>query len=126
MVRFVTCGRIQGRDMPAFAFSIPVVRGKEELDRTTFDEMLDARRAEYEAALRRAGVTRHAIWHQETPDGTVAVVYVEGDDPEAGLAQFGSSDEPLNTWFREQMKEVHGVDISQAEVRATKVHDIQV
>jgi hypothetical protein len=112
--------------MGGFAFSIPVVPGKEELDRRTFDEMLGARREEYEAALRQAGVTRQAIWHQETPDGTVAVVYVEGDDPQAGIAQFGSSDEPLNTWFREQMKEVHGVDISQVQLRATKVHDIQL
>ena len=112
--------------MPGFAFSIPVVQGKEELDRSTLDEMLEARRAEYEAALRQAGLTRQAVWHQETPDGTVAVVYVEGDDPEAGIAQFGSSDQPLNTWFRAQMKEVHGVDISQAELRATKVHDIQL
>ena len=112
--------------MPEFAFSIPVLPGKEELDRRTMDEMLDARRDEYEAALRQAGITRQTVWHQETPDGTVAVVYVEGDDPEAGLAQFGSSDEPLNAWFREQMKEVHGVDISQAELRATKVHEIQL
>jgi hypothetical protein len=112
--------------MGGFAFSIPVVPGKEELDRRTFDEMLGARREEYEAALRQAGVTRQAIWHQETPDGTVAVVYVEGDDPEAGIAQFGSSDAPLNTWFREQMKEVHGVDISQVELRATNVHDMQI
>ena len=111
--------------MPGFAFSIPVVPGNEELDRRTFDEMLDARRDEYEAALRQAGITRQAVWHQETPGGIVAVD-VEGDDPEAGIAQFGSSDEPLNTWFREQMKEVHGVDISQTELRATKVHDIQL
>jgi hypothetical protein len=107
-----------------FAFSIPVVPGKEEVDRGTLDEMAGPRREQYEAALRQAGLTRQAIWHQETPDGTVAVVYVEGEDPEAGVAQFGSSDEPFNAWFREQMKEVHGVDISQAELRATQVHDI--
>ena len=112
--------------MGGFAFSIPVVPGKEDVDRTTFDEMLGARREEYEVALREAGITRQVVWHQETPDGTVAVVYVEGDDPEAGVARFGSSDEPLNTWFREQMKEVHGVDISQVQLRATKVHDIQL
>jgi hypothetical protein len=112
--------------LPGFAFSIPVVPGKEELDRRTFDEMLDARRAEYEAALRQAGITRQTVWHQKTPNGIVAVVYVEGADPEAGIAQFGSSDEPLNTWFREQMKEVHGLDISQTELRATKVHDMQL
>ena len=32
--------------MGGFAFSIPVVPGKEELDRRTFDEMLGARREE--------------------------------------------------------------------------------
>lgn len=112
--------------MGGFAFSIPVVRGKEQLDRSTLDEMLGARRDEYEAALRDAGITRQAIWHQETPGGTVAVVYIEGDDPETAVAQFGSSDDSFNTWFREQMKEVHGVDISQGAPRATKVHDIQL
>jgi hypothetical protein len=92
----------------------------------TMDEMAGSRREEYEAALRQAGITRQTVWHQETPDGTVAVVLVEGDDPEAGIAQFGSSDEPLNAWFREQMKEVHGVDTSEAQPQATKVHDIQL
>jgi hypothetical protein len=112
--------------MPGFAFSIPVVPGKEDLDRRTLDEMLSSRRGEYEEALRRAGISRQAIWHQQTPAGTVSVVYVEADDPEAGIAQFSSSDDPLNAWFREVMKEVHGVDISQAELRAAKVHDIAV
>ena len=112
--------------MPGFAFSIPVIAGKEALDRRTLDEMLGDRRDEYEAALRRAGITRQVVWHQTTPDGTVAVVYVEAEDPEAGVAQFASSTEPLNAWFREQMKEVHGVDIARAELRAAKVHDIQV
>ena len=112
--------------MAGFAFAIPVVPGKEELDRRTFDEMLDGRRDEYEAALRNAGLTRQTVWHQETPDGTVAVVYVEGDDPVAGIAQFGSSGEPLNAWFREKMTEVHGVDISEVELRAAMVHHIEL
>lgn len=112
--------------MPAFAFSIPVVPGKEAIDRITLDEMLGERRNEYEAALRRAGITRQAIWHQSTPDGTVAVVYVEGDDPETNLARFSSSNDPLNSWFRERMKDVHGVDISKAEVQAEKVHEIKL
>jgi hypothetical protein len=112
--------------MPGFAFSIPVVPGKEELDRSTFDEMLGSRREEYEAALREAGLTRQTVWHQTTPSGTVAVVYVEGDNPEAGVAQLGASEAPLNAWFRDRMKEVHGVDISQVEISATKVHDIEL
>ena len=56
----------------------------------------------------------------------MAVVYVEGDDAQAGVARFAASDAPLNRWFRDQMKEVHGVDISQAELRVRQVHDVQV
>jgi hypothetical protein len=110
--------------MAEFAFSIPVLPGKEDLDRRTMDELAGERRDEYEEALRQAGITRQVVWHQQTPDGTVAVVYVEADDPEAALSQFGSSDEPLNTYFRDQMKEVHGIDISQMTPQATKVHEI--
>jgi hypothetical protein len=112
--------------MSGFAFSIPVVPGKEELDRRTLDEMLGERRTDYEAALKRAGITRQSIWHQATPGGTVAVVYVEGEDPQGGVARFGSSDDEFNTWFREQMKEVHGVDIAQVELVSTHVHDVRL
>ena len=71
--------------MPAIAFAIPILPGKEAPDRETFEEMEAARREDYEAALREAGITRHTVWHQETPDGTIAVVYMEADD-EAGVA----------------------------------------
>ena len=111
--------------MPAIAFAIPILPGNEARDRKTFEEMEAARREDYEAALRDAGITRHTVWHQETPDGTIAVVYMEADD-EAGVAKFASSDAPLTRWFRDQMKEVHGIDISQSGPEVTKVHDIQV
>jgi hypothetical protein len=112
--------------MAEIVFALPVVPGKEELDHAAFAEMEDARREEYEAALRAAGITRHAVWHQETPDGTLALVYMQADDPGAAAAQFGSSDEAFNSWFREQMKEVHGIDISQASPQVHKVHDLEV
>jgi hypothetical protein len=107
------------------AFALPVVAGQEELDRRTLDEMAESRREEYEAALRDAGIRRHAVWHQQTPDGTVAVVYMEVDDPE-GVARFGASDEPFNAWFREQMKQVHGIDISQSGPQIAQVHDMRL
>ena len=111
--------------MPAFAFALPVIAGKERSDREALDEMSGTRRAEYEDALRTAGITRQTVWHQETPDGTLAIAYVEADD-EAAIGSFASSEAPLNTWFRERMKEVHGVDISQPFPPVKKVHDIQL
>jgi hypothetical protein len=63
--------------MPGFAFAVPVVSGKEELDRKTLEEIAGPRLAEHEAAMRDAGISRHAAWHQQTPDGTLALVYMK-------------------------------------------------
>ena len=41
----------------------------------------------------------------------LALVYMEAPD-EAAIRKFTASDAPFNAWFREVMKEVHGVDIS--------------
>jgi hypothetical protein len=60
-----------------------------------------------------------------SPDGTIAVIYMEADIEEA-VGQFGSSDAPFNRWFRDVMKEVHGVDISQPGPPITKVLDVEL
>lgn len=111
--------------MAEVAFAIPILQGKEQLDRETFQELEAERRSEYETALAEAGITRHAVWHQETPDGTLAIVYMQADD-EAGVGQFAASDAPLNRWFCEQMKQVHGIDIAEAGSPPKKVHDISL
>jgi hypothetical protein len=111
--------------LPGFAFAMPVVPGKEELDRKTLEELAGPRRAENEVAMRDAGITRQAVWHQQTPDGTLAVVYMEARN-EAAIGLYGASDAPFNTWFREVMKEVHGVDISQPGPPVTKIVDVEL
>ena len=111
--------------MPGFAFAVPVVSGKEELDRKTLAEIAGPRLSEHEAALREAGISRHAAWHQQTPNGTLAVVYMEAPD-EAAIRKFTASEAPFNTWFREVMKEVHGVDISEPGPPVTRVLDVQL
>jgi hypothetical protein len=109
--------------MSEIMFMVPIVPGKEKLDRETLDEMVGSRRDEFQSALREAGLTRQMVWHQQTPDGTVAVVYLEGDDAAAGMQKFSSSEAPFNTWFRDQMKEVHGIDISAGPPDVEKVQD---
>ena len=110
--------------MAEVVFAVPVLPGKEELDRQVLDELAGSRREEYEAALRDAGITRQAIWHQETPDGTLAIVYFEADDAEAPM-RWTQSDSAVSKWFVEQMQEVHGFDISQQPPPSvSKVHDV--
>lgn len=111
--------------MPEVAFVLPVVPGQEQLDLDTFGEMDSSRHDEYEQALRSAGIKRHTVWHQKTPDGTFAIVLMEADAP-AAIGAFATSDGPFNQWFRQQMHEVHGVDIAQSSPDVQMVHDIRL
>jgi len=86
--------------MTEIVFAIPIMHGKEEVDRQTREEMAGARRDEYAAALKDAGITRQAVWHQQMPDGgTLAIVYIEGTDPD-GHQRFVSSDADISRLVR--------------------------
>jgi hypothetical protein len=99
------------RSMPALGFVVPVLPGKEQADLDWMEEMTGPRREEYESSWKQLGVTRHAVWHQQTPDGTVAVVYVEADDIPRVMEAIASSDDAFNQWFRERVQDVHGIDL---------------
>ena len=112
--------------MTEIVFAIPVMRGKEEADRQTREEMAGARREEYEAALKEAGITRQAVWHQQMPDGgTLAIVYVEASDPDVHQ-RFVTSDSAISRWFVERMQEVHGRDVSQPPLPVEQITDFRV
>ena len=77
--------------MHEIVFAIPVAPGKEDLDRRVLDEIASARRDDYDASLGDCGIVRQAVWHQETPGGTLALVYVLAEHPDAAQ-RFGSWD----------------------------------
>jgi len=112
--------------MTEIVFAIPIIHGKEDLDRKTREEMAGARRDEYEAALKDAGITRQAVWHQQMADGrTLAIVYIEASDPEA-QERFTSADADIARWFGQRMQEVVGRDVSQPPLPVELVHDFRV
>ena len=53
------------------------------------------------------------VWHQETPDGTVAVVYLEADDIPTAMQSLATPDDPFDEWFRGLVKEVHRIDMTE-------------
>jgi hypothetical protein len=84
--------------------------GKTDADRAALASCGQGERKEaYEDARRRAGITREAVWIQSTPVGDVAVVFMEADDLAAAFKTIGTSDEPFDRWFRDHIREVHGV-----------------
>lgn len=99
--------------MPAMAFAVPVLPGKEDEHRQLDEELMGSRRPEYTASRKRLGIHREASWHQQTPDGTLALIYIEADDPGAAMAGMGSSDDPFDVWFRGRVSDIFGIDLSQ-------------
>jgi hypothetical protein len=90
----------------------------------TLAEIDSSRLREYENALRSVGIKRHTVWHQQTPDGTFAIVLMEADDA-AAIGEFASSSDRFNQWFRQQMQRVHGVHIAKSSLDVQMVHDIR-
>jgi hypothetical protein len=112
--------------MTEIVFALPIVRGKEDLYRQTWDELAGARRDEYGAALKDAGMTRQAVWRQQTADGrTLAIVYIEATDPDAPQ-RFASSDADISRWFVPRMEEVYGRDFTRPPLPVELDHDFRV
>ena len=98
----------------AMAFAAPLLPGKTDADRASLESCWHGeRKADHEASRRRHGITREAVWIQSTPGGDVAVVLIEADDLQAAMGGLGSSDEPFDVWFREHVKDVHGMDLAE-------------
>ena len=113
--------------MPAIGFVLPLLPGKTEADR---DAMVSCwrgeRRAAYEDARRRAGITREAVWIQAGPTGDVVVVYMEADDLEAAFKTVASSEEPFDRWFRDHVREVHGIALEDGFAPPEQILDFRL
>jgi hypothetical protein len=100
--------------MESVAFVAPILPGKTQVDRDAMRECMEGdRRSDYEASRKHHGINRESVWIQETPAGDVAVVYLEADDLRSALGGLATSQEPFDEWFRDLVRECHGIDLSQ-------------
>jgi hypothetical protein len=98
----------------SIAFAAPLLPGKTDADRAALAAVQSGeQKAEHEASRRRAGITRVAVWIQTTPGGDVAVVRIEADEVAAAMGALATSQEPHDVGFREHIKDVHGMDLSE-------------
>ena len=96
--------------MQCVAFAVPLLSGQTEADRIALASCRDgARKEAHQDARRRAGIIREAVWIQSTPAGEVVVIYLEADDLDAAFTILGTSAEPFDRWFRDHVRQVHGI-----------------
>jgi hypothetical protein len=93
--------RSRGRGM---AMCAPLAPGETERARAFVADAYH--RDEFTASRRRLGVSEELITLQSTPQGDLVGIYVEGEDPAKGNADFAASREPFDLWFKEELKKI--------------------
>ena len=86
------------------AFSFQLAPGQVGAARQFAEDVFQHRR--YENTLSRRGL--QLTVERMYLSGDAVVVYVEGDDPAAGLAQLAASESVHDVWFKERCRELSG------------------
>ncbi len=96
--------------MTLFAIAFPMLPGRMNRFQSFVRELAGPRKADFVASRRRHGVVERSF-HQQTPDGDVVLVTLEGVDPAAALRSFGEDDDAFSRWFKTEVMAIHGVDL---------------
>ena len=97
--------------MAIFAIAIPIPTNKMPQWQTFIGQLTGAKKADFAANRKKLGV-RERTFHQHTPQGDFVVVTLEGNDPAGAFAKFGQGTDPFTQWFKAQVKDIHGIDLS--------------
>jgi hypothetical protein len=97
--------------VPLMAVAFPILPGKTAEWRSWMEELNGARREDFIASRRAAGVHERTFL-QSTPMGDLVIVTLEGDDPGRAFGKMMSADDEFTRWFTERAQEIHGMDLS--------------
>lgn len=98
--------------MSGIVLTFPILNGKVEAWRRFCQELIGSRRLPYEASRQRLGITREQLALVDTVFGATSVTTLEAPDVAQALGQIIASDLPFDVWYREQLHELHGVNLA--------------
>jgi hypothetical protein len=92
------------------AFFMPLLPGKREAALAFADCLSTTRRDELDKA--QTTVTKESWFLQETPMGDFIIVHFHSPDGDTVSQNLKESSEPFDLWFKEQILDITGVDVS--------------
>jgi hypothetical protein len=98
----------------ALVIASSILPGKSEAWRRFTQEMLASRREEYEASRQQLGITKELMWLIQTSRGDTVIVYLETEEHEHVMAKLIASTLPFDSWFKRQILEIHGLNLTQS------------
>jgi hypothetical protein len=96
-----------------FAIAIPILKGKTEQWKKFNDELNGRYKKEFNESRKNLGVHERTFLQSTPSMGDLALVTLEGENPEAAFQKFGQGTDEFTKWFNSQVKEIHGIDLSQ-------------
>jgi hypothetical protein len=112
--------------MQSVGIVLPLLPGKAETDRSVMRSCWQGERKDsHQSARERLGITREAVWIQDTPTGDVVVVYMEAEDLQAAIEGMVSSEEPFDRFFRDHLRDVHGLNLEDGFTPPEQVLDFR-
>lgn len=95
------------------AIAVPVLPGKTYRWKLFVNELNGKWRNEFMESRDRLDV-KERVFFQSGPGGDMAVVTLEGENPEEAFARFGQGQDEFTMWFVDQVRELHGLDLTQS------------
>lgn len=99
--------------MTSLAMALPLLPGKTDAWKRWVQEMAGARMSGFQASRKRLGITREASFLQQTPQGDMAILYIEAEDIARVFQGLAISQDPFDALFRRQTQEFFGFDLAQ-------------
>lgn len=107
--------------LTGIVLTFPILAGKVEAWRRFCQELSGSRLNQYESSRQRLGITHERMALMESSYGATAVTTIEASDAAQALGQLITSDRSFDVWYRERLRELHGIDLSGYEKYAQSV-----
>jgi hypothetical protein len=97
--------------MSGIVLTFPILAGKVEPWRRFCQELSGSQLQMYIVSRRRLGITSERMVLVENAYGAMSVITLEAPDVNRVVGQMMISNLPFDRWYREQMQELHGVNL---------------
>ena len=98
--------------MDHICITVSVLPGKSAAARSFMHQLDGSRQAEYDASERRIGISKEVWFLASLPSGDHMIGYMESADFSRALPMFVASRDPFDIWFKEEMRDVTGLDLN--------------
>jgi len=107
--------------MSSFNAVFPLAADKFDAARSFAKELNGPRRQQLEDLERRCGVEREIWTIQEMPDGGRVILVLFDGDVEKTYSELASADDDFTAWYRAQVLELGGPDLTTDDQPASEV-----